>query len=127
MDEVRAMTHAGETAGRAVAAAEHKLADAADTIRPTVESVGRRARKAAAKLKPVVDEPPTPQRRGRRWPWLLGIAIAAAGTVLVIRKRQNRPTEPTLVPDDEENYTTGNGSAPMPRQEQPNGQLNRQN
>ncbi|HEX4703037.1 MAG TPA: hypothetical protein VH352_12975 [Pseudonocardiaceae bacterium] len=96
------MTHAGETAGRAV-------------------GTGLRTRKAAKGVRAADDlavtEPSS--RRGRRWPWLIAMVIAAAGTVIVLRSRKGRTNEPSLVEDTDEHMT------PMPRQEQPEGQLNR--
>ena len=181
MDEVKAMTHAGETVGRAMgsglrtlrrgavqvgqagaeaaaqaaAAMEHKLADGAssgqeaakelvDTTRKarrqlardarrTAQSAGKQARKRAGKasknLRRTVGDlsADSTTRRGRRWPWLLVGAMAAAGAVAVIRSRQNQPVEPHLVEDDrtEQDRIASNGTAPMPRneQKQPNSQL----
>jgi hypothetical protein len=174
MDEVKAMTHAGETVGRAVgtglrtlrrgavqvgqagaeaaaqaaAAMEHKLADGANSgqeaakelvkttrkarrqlardARRTAENAGKQARKRAGKagrnLRRTVGDLTTDStpRRGRRWPWLLVGAMAAAGAVAVIRSRQDQPVEPQLVEDDrnEQDRIAGNGAAPMPRREQ---------
>jgi hypothetical protein len=173
MDEVKAMTHAGETVGRAVgtglrtlrrgavqvgqagaeaaaqaaAAMEHKLADGANSgqeaakelvkttrkarrqlardARRTAENAGKQARKRAGKagrnLRRTVGDLTTDStpRRGRRWPWLLVGAMAAAGAVAVIRSRQDQPVEPQLVEDrNEQDRIAGNGAAPMPRREQ---------
>ncbi len=180
MDEVKAMTHAGETVGRAVgsglrtlrrgavqvgqagaeaaaqaaAAMEHKLAEGADggqqaakelvdttrrarrqlarNARRAAKDAGRQARKRASKagknLQRTVGDLTTDSapRRGRRWPWLLVGAMAAAAAVAVIRSGQDQPAEPQLVDDrNEQDRIAGNGTAPQPRQEekQPNSQL----
>jgi type II secretory pathway pseudopilin PulG len=181
MDEVKAMTHAGETVGRAMgsglrtlrrgavqvgqagaeaaaqaaAAMEHKLAEGgqeaakelvdttrkarrqlARNARRTAKDAGKQARKRAGKagkagknLQRRVSDltPDSTPRRGRRWPWLLVGAMAAAGAVAVLRSRQDPPVEPQLVEDDrnEQDRIAGNGTAPLPRheQKQPNSQL----
>jgi len=173
MDEVKAMTHAGETVGRAVgtglrtlrrgavqvgqagAEAPHRQRPRWNTSSPmrrqwagggqgagqddrkarrqlahdarrTAENAGKQARKRAGKagrnLRRTVGDLTTDStpRRGRRWPWLLVGAMAAAGAVAVIRSRQDQPVEPHLVEDDrnEQDRIAGNGTAPMPRHEQ---------
>jgi hypothetical protein len=106
--------------------------------RKAAKDLGKRGRKATRGMKDVVSELATnqPARRGRRWPWLVGLAVAAAGTAYVVRSRQSQLPEPVLVEDvaDRERIATNgsatNGSATMPRQErqeQPNEQLNRRN
>jgi phage-related tail protein len=181
MDEVKAMTHAGETVGRAVgsglrtlrrgavqvgqagaeaaaqaaAAMEQKLADGTEggqeaakelvnttrkarrqlarNAQRTAKDVGKQARKRARKaskhLHRTVGDLTTDNtpRRGRRWPWLLVGAMAAAAAVAVIRSRQDQPIEPQLVDDERNDHDriAGNGTAPQPRQaeKQPNSQL----
>jgi hypothetical protein len=178
MDEVKAMTHAGETVGRAVgtglrtlrrgavqvgqagaeatahaaAAVEHKLADSgqeaakelvrttrkarrqlARNAQRTAKDAGKQARKRAHKAsknlqRTVGDLTDGTARRGRRWPWLLVGAMAAAGAVAVLRSRMDQEAEPQDAVDDdrtEQDRIASNGTAPMPRheQKQPNSQL----
>ena len=156
MDEVRTMTDAGAKVGealghglhtarlkanKAVALAEHKLADHgmspqqlqemltenASTAKDKVAKSTRKARKQLAKetkaaskelarrttkagkqAKQVgqdlasVLEPAS--RRRRRWPWVLGLLVAAAGTAYVVLSR--RPREVYLQDElDEESGT----------------------
>lgn len=167
MDEVKAMTNAGETVGRAVgtglrtlrlgavqvaAAAEQKLADSADTVRGTAAEtqaeIGRTSRRARKQLvkdakvaardlardakrvrkhagqaaRDIANAPVAAvqgPKRGRKWPWLVGVgvAMAGAGAVYVLRSRQQDGQ--SAQGDTAERAAAGdpsvNGSAPAPQ------------
>jgi hypothetical protein len=193
MDEVKAMTQAGETVGRAVGtglrtlrrgavqvgqagaeaaaraatAAEQKLADGADTVRSVASDAqadivkrqtdivarSRKARKQLAKdaLKAkkqtrkdlartakrvrkhagraakdargaatdlLATATPKARRRGRRWPWLVGIGVVgiAAGAAYALKGQQQDTTpnrEPEQVTDPAaQDRSLTNGSVP---------------
>lgn len=94
---------------------------AMDTITDTAGQVSRRARRAAGKARRTAQDkvgdvlPLVQPKRSRRWPWLLGIAVVAAGaagTAYAMRGRQQSTT------DDEQDRAAMNGAAPQPRREQ---------
>jgi hypothetical protein len=196
MDEVKAMTQAGETVGRAVGtglrslrlgavqvgqagaeaaaraatAAEQRLADGADTVRDTVREAaadaqadivkrsrkarkqlakdarkatkqtgkdlsktakrarkhaGRAARDARGAASDLLATATRQQRkRGRKWPWLLGIGVvgAAAGAAYVLKGQQT--SEPARDEERVEDLSSTNGTTPT-QQRQP--QVNHKN
>lgn len=92
-----------------------------DTISDTAEQVSRRARRAAAKARRTAEDavgnvlPLVAPKRRRRLPWLLGVAVVAAGAAgaaYAMRGRQQNTT------DDEHDRAATNGVAPQPRREQ---------
>ena len=77
MDEVKAMTRAGETAGKAVAAGLEALRKAGHA--------GAEATAKAAK------EEARSGRKRRRWPLLVAVAAVAAGVAYMRRASQSEP------------------------------------
>jgi hypothetical protein len=140
MDEVKAMTHAGETVGRAMGTglrtlrrgavqAGHAGAEvavkAATAAEQKLAATGTEAsRRAAMRMHDLADSLPGAPKSRRRWPWLIALlgVLAAAGTIAALRSRR---TEPQLVEEPAEEsattdqqHFTGNGSTPRPRSEQ---------
>lgn len=125
MDEVQAMTHAGETVGRAMGTGLRTLRHRAVIAgHAGVETAARAA--AAAERRLAESEQTLTAGTGvtrRRWPWLLALIgiVAAAGTAVILRGRSS--TGPAAVhepaePDADEQRVSGNGTAPRPRTHQ---------
>lgn len=128
MDEVQAMTHAGETVGRAMGTGLRTLRRGAVGVSHTgAQAAAHAATAAERKLAQSAhdmakDLAARTDTTRRRWPWLLallGIA-AVAGTAVALRRRSS--TEPALIDEPAESGSdkqriTGNGSAPQPRVE----------
>jgi hypothetical protein len=173
MDEVKAMTHAGETAGRAVGTGLRTLrrgavqvgqagieavreatadtqAEVVKTTRKARKQLVKDARKAAKTTGNDLAKSAKRARkhagrtardargaandlmaaaksggakRGRRWPWLVGIGVVAvgAGAAYALKSSQQvKLSAPEQVDDlTEQERIATNGSAPHPRQEQP--------
>jgi hypothetical protein len=173
MDEVKAMTHAGETAGRAVGtglrtlrrgavqvgqagmeavreataetqaevvkttrkARKQLVKDARRTAKTTGKDLtksakrarkhaGRTARDARGAANDLVAAAKNGgTKRGRKWPWLVGIAVVGigAGAAYAMKSsQQDKPSAPMREDDlTEQERIATNGSAPHPRQEQP--------
>ena len=126
MDEVQAMTHAGETVGRA-------MGTGLRTLRRGAVGVGHSGAEAAARAETNEERKLATSQRElmagtsetrRRWPWLLALlGIAAAGGTVVAVVRSRSSTEPAPVdqsadPDVDKQQIAGNGTAPRPRPEQ---------
>ena len=123
MDEVKAMTHAGETVGRAMGTGLRKMRHGAVGVgHAGAEAAARAATAAERKLAESGQElAASTGTTRRRWPWLLALLGAAtAGTAAVLRGRSS--TEPDLVDEPaesdsntDEQRIASNGAAPQPR------------
>lgn len=95
-----------DKAAQAVRRAEHMLTAGAEDVaaktRRTRRKLARKAKatrkdmaKAARKAKGTIQEMANlePAKRRRRWPWLLALGVAAAGTVVVVRSRSGSNEE----------------------------------
>ena len=106
-DEVKAMTRAPEAVDKAVDAvrrAEHMLAgQAEEALAKTRKARRRLARKAKATRKDLAKTAKqakanvqhltgTEKKSRRKWPWILGLAVAAAGTAAVVRAKSSSTT-----------------------------------
>jgi hypothetical protein len=138
-DEVKAMNRAPEAVDKAVdkavdtvRRAEHMLVTGAEDVaartRGTRRKLARKAkatrkdlRKSARKARGNIQESfqeltGTPKRR-RRWPWILGLLVAAAGTAAVVKskaapKSDPFPPEPRPAEDEQaESTVQQNGQA----------------
>jgi hypothetical protein len=128
------MTRAPEAVDKAVDAvrrAEHKLvesaADVATKTRRTRRKLTRKAKatrkdlaKSAKKAKSTAQQlTGTEPRRRRRWPWLIALIVAAAGTAAAIRSRSSAQSgeaftpEPRSEDDQPDNKAQDNGQ-PQP-------------
>jgi hypothetical protein len=192
MDEVKAMTQAGETVGRAVGtglrslrlgavqvgqagaeaatraatAAEQRLAEGAGTMREAAADAqadivkrSRKARKQLAKdarkatKQTSKDLSKTAKRarkhagraahdargaasdllatatrqqrkRGRRWPWLLGIGVVGAAAGAAYLRKGQQTSEPARNDEQAEDLSSTNGTTPAQQREP---QVNRKN
>jgi len=108
------MTRAPEAVDKAVGAvrrAEHKLADsAADVATKTRRTRRKLARKAKATRKDLAKSARKAKssaqqmagmetRRKRRWPWLLALIVAAAGTAAVVRSKSGTQSDEVFTPE----------------------------
>jgi len=125
MDEVRAMSHAGETVGRAMGTGLRTVRRGAVGVSHAgVEAAARAAVAAERKLAEAGQEltvGTSPARR--RWPWLVALLgiVAAAATATVLRGRSSSdpaPVDQSDDPDAAEQGISRNGIAPQPRTEQ---------
>lgn len=107
------MTRAPEAVDKAVDAvrrAEHRLVEGAEDVAAKTRKARRKlAKKAAATAKATrkdlgkaakkaMHATGVEPKRRRRWPWLLGLLIAAAGTVVVVKSRTGQ-TEEVFTPE----------------------------
>ncbi|HEX3647365.1 MAG TPA: hypothetical protein VHV49_03000 [Pseudonocardiaceae bacterium] len=116
-----AKAHAGETVGRA----RKRLAkDARKATKKATKGVRKNAKRARKTVVGTASDvlttalPGKPKRR--RWPWLVGAGMLAAGAgtaAYVLKTRQ--PSATDEVPEQHGDSSSSNGTAPQPRQEQP--------
>jgi hypothetical protein len=172
MDEVKAMTHAGETAGRAVGtglrslrlgavqvgqagidavreataetqaevvkttrkARKQLVKDARRTAKNTGKDLSKSAKRArkhagrtardarGAATDLMAAAKPGATKRGRKWPWLLAIGVAAVGAGAAYAMKttqQDKPSAPVRDDDlTEQERIATNGTAPKPKQQE---------
>ena len=95
-----------------------KARRAAKSTANDLVQTAKQARKAARDAASTVLAGEQPKRR-RRWPWLLGVALVAAGAAgatFAMRGRQRTTDEAS---EPEVDRSAMNGAAPHPRREQP--------
>jgi hypothetical protein len=99
------MTRAPEAVDKAVDAvrrAEHKLVEGATDVaaktRKTRRKLARKAKatrkdlaKNAKKAKATAQQLTGTEKKRRRWPWILGLALAGAATAAVVRSKAAEP------------------------------------
>ncbi|WP_410625961.1 hypothetical protein [Amycolatopsis sp. cmx-8-4] len=105
----------GRKAAEAVAAVVGSTGDSSRKRRKTVATAKRDLTAALAEAKSAAKGE---RSKKARWPWLLGIAVLAAGAAAVLRAKRGNPlAEPRLHEADaaaEKEAAQANGSAPKP-------------
>jgi hypothetical protein len=110
-----------KTAKKSAQQAREQAKGNADDLRGRAAKKAAKARASAGDLVAGGKQ----SRKGRRWPWVLGLGVAAAGTVYVLKSRQQAElSEPAPFEDRPDvNRISTNGSTPPPRQEQHDSQV----
>jgi hypothetical protein len=109
----RAMDTISEAAEQVSRKARRAARSTTKDLAKTAEQARRTARDMASNVLPI-----TRPKRRKRWPWLLGITVlaaGAAGTAYAMRGRQQGATD---AGEPELDHATMNGAGPHPRREQ---------